>query len=289
MLAGKRAGTVPGAGSLRWLFWLMPDAALSDCALVFAVAPAGGLALAAALGGFAAANAARRAAADAANCAADAADNGALAANRGVEAVDVPLEVAADAAPPTADAASIAPPAAALALEVAADAVKAGVEAMIVSEPGPVSGTGTGRVATELALSLDPVLEPPPSHKPKPISPTQTTPANSQRFCRRFGVDTSDPGWAVLDGSPGTDSPRPENSGSGKASNSTRSRSCATLGCGMRMVRSGSMDMSLVGVRSAVLVTGFFHSAVATSAVAGKPDAAISGEKTEKLSAQANA
>ena len=150
VLAGMRAGTVPGAGSVRWL---LPGAALSDCAFVLVVATAGWLALGAELGGFAAANVALRAAAEAAACAAEAADTGALAANTGAEATDV----AADAAPLAADAASTEPLAAALALDAAAEAVVAGVEAIMVSDPGPVSGTGNGRIVTALAPSLEPI------------------------------------------------------------------------------------------------------------------------------------
>ena len=136
------------------------------------MAPAVWLAPGAELGCFAAANAAFRAAAEAAACAAEAVDTGALAANTDAEA--------ADAAAP--DTTTADPLAAELALDGAAEAVGAADGARMVSDPGPVSGTGNGRVATPLLPSLEPMKEPPPSQRAKPMSPTQTAPAKSQRF-----------------------------------------------------------------------------------------------------------
>ena len=120
-----------------------------------------------------AASAARLAAADAAACAAEAADNGALATATGAEvAVTV-----ADAAVTCANA--VASAIAAGAAEAVADGL--GDAEMIVSDPGPVSGTGKGRVAEVLLGSLEP-KEPPLSHIAKPMRPTHTAPANNQRF-----------------------------------------------------------------------------------------------------------
>ena len=245
LLDGTRAGTLPGTGSLRWL---LPDGVVSEGVLVL-VAVAVWLAPVAELAGFAAANAAFRAAAEAA-------DKGALATTTGAEATTA----AADAATAGAGAATFTGVAAAA--DAAADGL--GDAGMIVSDPGPVSGTGKGRTATASPVFLEPVKEPdPPSHTPKPISPTHTAPANSQRF----GLDgVTTPGvFAFLGGSEdcagsdctaGTEFPMPENSGSSPVESSTRSRPCATLGCGMRMVRSGSKEVSSVGVKSAVLVPG---------------------------------
>lgn len=114
--------------------------------------------------------AARLAVADAAACAAEAADNDALATSTG-----------ADGTVTCADAVALA--GAAAVAEATSDAL--GDAEMIVSDPGPVSGTGTGRVARLLGGELEPMKEPPPdppSHKPNPMRPTHTAPANNHRF-----------------------------------------------------------------------------------------------------------
>ena len=85
LLAGKRAGTVPGAVSLRWL---VLGAVLSADVLALPVPAADGLELAAALGSLAACTT-RLAAAEAAVWAAEAADNGALATTVAAEAAAV--------------------------------------------------------------------------------------------------------------------------------------------------------------------------------------------------------
>ena len=82
LLAGVRAGTVPGAVSLRWL---LPGAMLSADVLALPLPAADAVELAAELESLAAC-AARLAAAEAAAWAAEAADNGALAPSVAAEA-----------------------------------------------------------------------------------------------------------------------------------------------------------------------------------------------------------
>lgn len=130
----------------------------------------------------------------------------------------------------------------ALAAAAAADAATEGLgdAEMIVSDPGPVSGTGKGRVAEVSPGSLEPMDEPPPdppSHSTKPMRPTPTAPANSQRFGLEavtapgvfaFSSGLEDVGACVC--AAGTEFAVPENWGASIAENSTRSRECATLG-----------------------------------------------------------
>ena len=126
----------------------------------------------------------------------------------------------------------------ALAAAAVADAVAAGLgdAEMIVSDPGPVSGTGTGRVAELRLGSLEPVKESPPdppSHSAKPMRPTPTAPANNQRFDLDAAFAPGDvtfsdglPDSAASACAAGTELPSPENSGSSNAENSTRSCEC---------------------------------------------------------------
>ena len=196
--------------------------------------------------------------ADAAACATEAADNAALATPTGARA-------ALEATAACAGAVTLA-----LGGATAAEAAAKGLgdAAMMVSDPGPVSGTGKGRVATALPATLEFMKKPAPSHNAKAIMPTPTAAGNNQRFdLEALAVSASfaeSEGFA--DGScgactAGTDSARPENTESCANEGSTRSRACATLGCGIRIVRSGSKLVSSVGERSAVLLPGLFCTA----------------------------